>query len=68
MAMPTCVVGASALRCHHLRTGIGLSGSEAMPSPSGPTAPNTAKPLSEAIIWTAGSSHTTVTRLPSRAE
>ena len=66
--MPTWVVGAAWFRCHHLRIGAGDAGPLGNPSPSAPTAPNTGNPLSEAILWTAGSSHTTVTRLPRRAE
>src|SRR5438128_4724892 len=65
---PTCVVAAAGLRCHHLRSGGGTSASDGMPWPSGPTAPNPGNPVSEAIFWTAGSAHTTATRLPSRAE
>jgi len=67
-ATPMWVVAAASLRCHHLRIVGGAWVSDGMPSPSGLTAPNTGKPLSEAIFWTAGSSQTTVTRFPSRAE
>ena len=44
-ATPTWVTGATIRRCHHFRGGGVSSGSEAMPSPSRPTAPKTGKPL-----------------------
>ena len=61
---PMCGAREAPFRCHHFFGAAGGGALAAMPSPAGPTVPKTAKPVSAAIFWTAGSSHTTVTFLP----
>ena len=63
---PMCGATNGPLRCHHFRGAGGGGSLAAIPSPAGPTVPKTAKPVSDAIFCTAGSSHTTVTFLPIR--